>query len=157
MAVEEKPSPSSRRSPSQLEREETKLWRLALWFVVLLAAGLAALMWERLQNVPYHLGALAPGLLVLAVLFAAYAYGRQREVSDLKVLLKDLLVQFLTQDSRFFREQKTELDRLAAHLDHRQLYVIINDNRFADFARQIQHVSWSLPGTVVAIQLPLVE
>src|SRR5215469_18259775 len=90
MAVEENPSPSSRRSPSQLEREETKLWRLALWFVVLLAAGLAALMWERLQNVPYHLGALAPGLLVLAVLFAAYAYGRQREVSDLKVLLKDL-------------------------------------------------------------------
>jgi len=107
MAVEENPSPSSRRSPSQLEREETKLWRLALWFVVLLAAGLAALMWERLQNVPYHLGALAPGLLVLAVLFAAYAYGRQREVSDLKVLLKDL------QDRVGVAPSEEQLDQLS--------------------------------------------
>ena len=39
---------------------------------------------------PITLGAVAPGLLVLAVLFAAYAYGRRREVSELKVLLKDL-------------------------------------------------------------------
>ena len=80
----------SRRSSDQLEREENRLWRLAMWFLVLLAAGLSALMWERLQDVPYHLGAVAPGLLVLAVLFAAYAYGRRREVSELKVLLKDL-------------------------------------------------------------------
>jgi PAS domain S-box-containing protein len=90
MATEENRSPSSQRSSGHLEQEETRLWQLALWFMVLLAAALAAVLWERLESVPYHLGAIAPGLLLLAVLFAAYAYGRKREVSDLKVLLKDL-------------------------------------------------------------------
>ncbi|HZE26326.1 MAG TPA: PAS domain S-box protein [Terriglobales bacterium] len=90
MAAEDNSPPRSQRSPGHLEQEETRLWRLALWFLVLLAAGLAALLWERLQSIPYHLGAIAPGLLVLAVLFAAYAYGRRREVADLKVLLRDL-------------------------------------------------------------------
>ena len=90
MAAEENRPPRSQRSPSQLEREENRLWRLSLWFMILLASALAAVLWERLESIPYHLGAVAPGLLLLAVLFAAYAYGRRREVSDLKVLLKDL-------------------------------------------------------------------
>jgi len=79
-----------RRAPGNLEKEEARLWRLALAFMVLLATGLAALSWERLQDLPYHLGALSIGLLALAVLFAAYVYGRRREVSELKHLLGDL-------------------------------------------------------------------
>lgn len=79
-----------RRAPGNLEKEEARLWRLALAFMVLLATGLAALSWERLQYLPYHLGALSIGLLALAVLFAAYVYGRRREVSELKHLLVDL-------------------------------------------------------------------
>ena len=51
---------------------------------------MAALSWERLQDLPYHLGAIPIGLLVLAVLFAAYVYGRRREVSELKHLLQRL-------------------------------------------------------------------
>ncbi|MGZ3356780.1 MAG: hypothetical protein ACXVBO_18240 [Isosphaeraceae bacterium] len=90
MAAEENRPPRSQRSPGHLEQEETRLWRLALWFMVLLAVALAVLLWERLESVPYHLGAIAPGLLILAVLFASYAYGRRREVSELQVLLKDL-------------------------------------------------------------------
>src|SRR5437899_475364 len=38
------------------------------WFLVLLAIGFAALAWERLQNLPYHL--VAFGLVAVAVLFA---------------------------------------------------------------------------------------
>src|SRR5216683_4110745 len=79
-----------RRAPGNLEKEEARLWRLALAFLVLLATGLAALSWERLKDLPYHLGAISIGLLVLAVLFAAYVYGRRREVSELKHLLGDL-------------------------------------------------------------------
>ncbi len=75
--------------------------------MVLLAAGLAALLWERLETIPYHLGAIAPGLLALAVLFAAYAYGRRREVSDLKVLLKDL------QDRVGVAPSEEQLDQLS--------------------------------------------
>src|SRR4029077_3521287 len=107
MAAEENPHPGSQRSPGHLEQEENRLWRLALWFMVLLAAGLAALLWERLETVPYHLGAIAPGLLILAVLFAAYAYGRRREVSELKVLLKDL------QDRVGVAPSEEQLDQLS--------------------------------------------
>src|SRR5437660_2203783 len=80
----------SARPRGHLEREETKLWRLALLFLVLLATGLAALSWERLENLPYHLGVIPVGLLVMAILFATYAYGRRREVSELKHLLQNL-------------------------------------------------------------------
>ena len=86
---EDKPAGPARPS-GHLEKEEARLWRLALGFLILLATGLAALSWERLQDLPYHLGAISVGLLVLAVLFAAYVYGRRREVSELKHLLQDL-------------------------------------------------------------------
>jgi len=107
MAAEEKPSPRSQRPPGHLEREETRLWRLALLFMVLLAVALAVLVWERLQSIPYHLGAIAPGLLILSVLFAAYAYGRRREVSELQVLLKDL------QDRVGVTASEDQLDQLS--------------------------------------------
>ena len=51
--------------------------------MVLLAAGFAALAWERLETLPYHLGPMALGVLVLSVLLAVYAYGRRREVGAL--------------------------------------------------------------------------
>src|ERR1700732_5369320 len=82
--------PRRSRPSRNLEREESQLWRWILLFMVLLAAGFAALAWERLENLPYHLGALAVGTLVLSVLFAVYAYGRRREVSELKTLLHGL-------------------------------------------------------------------
>jgi PAS domain S-box-containing protein len=88
--LEEDKSEGPVRPPVQLEKEETRLWRLALAFLVLLATGLAALSWERLEGIPYHLGAIPIGLLALAILFVAYAYGRRREVSELKGLLRDL-------------------------------------------------------------------
>jgi PAS domain S-box-containing protein len=89
MVEDDKPEGSAR-PPGHLEKEEDRLWRLALAFLVLLATGLAALSWERIENLPYHLGAIPIGLLALAILFAAYAYGRRREVSELKHLLGDL-------------------------------------------------------------------
>jgi PAS domain S-box-containing protein len=58
--------------------------------MVLLAAGFAALAWERLETLPYHLGPMALGVLVLSVLLAVYAYGRRREVGELKLLLQNL-------------------------------------------------------------------
>jgi PAS domain S-box-containing protein len=107
MAAEENRSPRSQRPPGHLEQEETRLWRLALLFMVLLAVALAVLVWERLQSIPYHLGAIAPGLLFLSVLFAAYAYGRRREVSELQVLLKDL------QDRVGVTPSEDQLDQLS--------------------------------------------
>jgi len=58
--------------------------------MVLLAFGFAYLAWERLEALPYHLGPMALGVLVLSVLLAVYAYGRRQEVVQLRLLLQDL-------------------------------------------------------------------
>jgi PAS domain S-box-containing protein len=78
------------RKPNNLEKEESWLWRVALLLLILFAAGTAVLSWERLQSLPYKLWAIPAGMMVSAVLFAVYAYGRKREVSELKVLLRGL-------------------------------------------------------------------
>lgn len=78
------------RPPSHLEREESQLWRWALGFLILLAVALAGLLWERLDGIPFQLRAIPIGILVLSILFAVYAYGRRREVSDLKKVLQGL-------------------------------------------------------------------
>jgi PAS domain S-box-containing protein len=87
------PDPSLPRSSppgGNLDREESQLWRWLLGFMVLLAAGFAALAWERLRDLPYFLGPLALGVLILSILLAVYAYGRRREVTELKGLLRGL-------------------------------------------------------------------
>src|SRR5579863_5239284 len=83
-------SPRAPRPPGKLEREESQLWRWVLGFMVLLSVALAGLLWERLESIPYSLRAIPIGILALSILFAVYAYGRRREVSDLKGLLRGL-------------------------------------------------------------------
>jgi PAS domain S-box-containing protein len=149
MAAEESHPPGSQRSPGHLEQEETRLWRLALWFMVLLAVALAVLLWERLEDVPYHLGAIAPGLLILAILFAAYAYGRRREVSELKVLLKDLqdrvgvapseeqldqLSQVILRSQRSFKELIDSFDDIACAVSLDGTFRTVN-RRLTDLVR----------------------
>lgn len=58
--------------------------------MIFLAAALAALLWERLETIPYQLRAIPIGVLALSILFAIYASGRQREVTELKGLLRGL-------------------------------------------------------------------
>ncbi len=77
-------------APTNLEQEEAWLWRVALLFVVLLATGLAVESWERLQNLPYHLGLLSLGLLCVAIAFAGFAYGRRKRVTELRNLVRGL-------------------------------------------------------------------
>ncbi len=88
------PDPNQSPRPSlpqgNLEREESQLWRWSLGFMIVLAVALAGLMWERLENIPFHLRAIPLGVLILSILFAVYAYGRRREVSELKGVLRGL-------------------------------------------------------------------
>ncbi len=76
--------------PGNLEREESQLWRWVLGFMVLLAFALSALLWERLESIPYSLRVIPIGVLALSVLFAFYAFGRRREVYELKGVLRGL-------------------------------------------------------------------
>jgi PAS domain S-box-containing protein len=86
------PAHSSRspRPSGNLDREESQLWRWLLGFMLLLAVALTALLWERLETIPYSLRAIPIGILVLCVLFVVYAYGRRQEVGELKGLLRGL-------------------------------------------------------------------
>src|SRR6266403_1387481 len=125
-----RPDPGSNR----LEREESQLWRWALGLLVLLAAAVAALSWEQLKDLPYRLWAIPAGLFLLAILFATYAFGRKREVSELKQILKgfqnqtgvtpseeqlDQLGQLIMRSQRNFKELIDSLDdaALAISLD----------------------------------------
>lgn len=127
MSETEKQSERGGGPPSNLEREEAWLWRVALLFVVLLAVGLAAESWERLQSLPYHLGLLPVGLLCVAIAFAGFAYGRRKRVTELKTLVRglqerantptdeqlDQLGQMIARSQRSFKELIDSFDDIA--------------------------------------------
>src|SRR5215471_13343645 len=114
-----------------LDREESQLWRWILGFMLLLAVALTLLLWERLEAIPYQLRAIPIGVLALSILFAVYAYGRRREVNELKGLLRglqehvgaapseeqlDQLSQVIMRSQRNFKELIDSLDDPACAL-----------------------------------------
>src|SRR5271170_7128616 len=122
--------PVSNRSgpPNRLEHEESQLWRWALGLLILLATAVAALSWEQLKDLPYKLWAIPAGLFLLAILFATYAFGRKREVTELKQILKgfqnqagvtpseeqlDQLGQLIMRSQRNFKDLIDSLDEVA--------------------------------------------
>src|SRR6202166_5365187 len=120
--------PDEGATSNRLEREESQLWRWALGLLVLLGAGVAALSCEHLKDLPYGLWAIPAGLFLLGILFATYAFGRKREVSELKQILKgfqnqagvtpseeqlDQLGQLIMRSQRNFKELIDSLDDAA--------------------------------------------
>ncbi len=139
-----KPATQPASDAGHLEREESKLWRWSLWFLVLLAVAVAALSWERLRDLPYNLGAVPIGLLALVVLFAAYAYGRKREVSELKTLLHGL------QDRVGAVPSEEQLNQLSEVLQRSQRSFKELIDSFDDVAFAV-----SLDGTLRTVNRPL--
>lgn len=90
MTLDSQKGPNTTAPPGNLDREESQLWRWTLLFMILLAVAVAALLWERLESIPFQLRALPIGVMVLSILFAVYAYGRRREVGELKDALRGL-------------------------------------------------------------------
>jgi PAS domain S-box-containing protein len=127
MPEEEKPSSRTAGTSGSLDKEEAWLWRTALLFLILLATGLAAESWERLQSLPYHLGLLPLAVLCVAIAFAAFAYGRRKRVAELKDLLRglqeraspptneqlDQLSQVIARSQRSFKELIDSFDDIA--------------------------------------------
>ena len=78
-------------APSKLEqlgRKEGELWRSALFLLVLLAAALAILSWDRIRELPQRLEALPIGLVILVALFGAYTWSKTCEIAELRGLLR---------------------------------------------------------------------
>jgi PAS domain S-box-containing protein len=102
------------RNPGRLEKEEARLWRLALLFVVLLATALAAVAWDRLQSLPYHLGMLLPvGVLCVAVAFSAFSYGRRKQVTEMQDVIRNL-------KERAVMPSEEQLDQLSQAISRSQ-------------------------------------
>jgi PAS domain S-box-containing protein len=133
MALDGKQHVRPARSPGTLEKEEARLWRVALMFLVLLATALAALSWEHLQSLPVYVRALPVALLCVTASFSAFAYGRRKRVSELKDLVRglqekagtpteeqlDQLGQVISKSQRSFKELIDSIDdaALATSLD----------------------------------------
>jgi len=133
MSEPEKQPARSNRASTNLEREEAWLWRVALLFVVLLATGLAVESWERLQNLPYHLGLLSIGLLCVAIAFAGFAYGRRKRVTELKNLVRGLQERATTPTD----EQLDQLGELIAR-SQRSFKELIDSFDDAAFATSLE-------------------
>ena len=131
---------SQPRTPRHLEQEEAKLWRLVLWFLILLATAVAALSWDRLQI--SLTGWSGPGRTVaLAVLFAVYSYGRKKQVVELQALLRGLQDRVTTPPTE---EQLDQLGQLIAR-SQRSFKELIDSFDDAAFAM-------SLDGTIRTVE-----
>jgi PAS domain S-box-containing protein len=144
-APEPEPAPPAS-TTGPLEKEEAKLWRLALLFVVLLATALAGVSWERLQSLPYHLGSLLPAAVIcVAVAFSAFSYGRKKQVSELKNLVQNL-------KERSIAPSEEQLDQLGQ--------VIMRSQRsFKELIDSFDDVAFacSLDGTVRTVNRRVTE
>jgi two-component system NtrC family sensor kinase len=125
---------------NRLEHEESQLWRWALLLLVLLAAAVAALSWDALKDLPYRLWAIPSGLFLVAILFAAYAFGRKREVAELKQILQG------------FRNQAGATPS-EEQLDHLGQLIMRSQRNFKDLIDSLDDVAlaMSLDGTLKTV------
>ncbi len=132
--------------PSNLEREESQLWRWALGLLVLMAAAVAILSWQQLSALPYRLGAIPVGLFALSVLFVVYALGRKREVQDLREIVKGF------QDRAGMAPSEDQLDQLG------QL-IMRSQRNFKDLIDSLDDVALavSLDGTLRTVNRRMTE
>jgi two-component system NtrC family sensor kinase len=83
-------SPSARLDRDQLSRRERGVWLAALLLLGALAIAFAAVSWPAIKSMPHHMEALPVGLVVLVFLFAAYAWNKANEISELRGLVRGI-------------------------------------------------------------------
>ena len=74
----------------RLQKEESRLWRTALLFVTILAAGVGATSWQSLAGIPRHLEAIPLGTVVVVLLFAVYVALKRKEIAELQGVLRGM-------------------------------------------------------------------
>src|SRR5260370_8735012 len=85
------PHPASPTQLQQLERKESELWRITFLLLLIIASVFAWFAWYTVWYFSkFRFEALPIGLVVLVVLFAAYAWKRTREISELRGLVRGL-------------------------------------------------------------------
>ncbi len=117
----------------RLEHEEGRLWRIVLFFLALLATGLAATQWEHIDALPQHIGdlpglkALPTGTFVLVVLFALYAASKRHQMAEMRGVVRGMqereksppseqqlgkMLEIISNSQRSYRELIDSLDTM---------------------------------------------
>lgn len=108
---------------SHLDREETKLWRLALLLIALLAIGLGAATWENISRISARYGLIPISIVGLAIALSYYVGVKRRRIADLRTELEqqqvfpekpqddvEHLVDIIRRSQRGFRELVDSFD-----------------------------------------------
>lgn len=114
--------PGQSEPPSQmarLDREETRLWRLALLFISLLGVGLAAAAWDNIRQISARYTIVPIAAALLAIALAYYAGRKRHQIANLRDEIKiknpasppekaeddiEHLVEIIRRSQRGFRE-----------------------------------------------------
>ncbi len=100
---DEHPSNSAKESPpsaahrptissrlDQFEKRQRDLWRVTFFLLLLISIGFAVVSWGTIRTLSQRLEPLLPGLVIIVVLFIAYAWKRTQEISELRGLVRGL-------------------------------------------------------------------
>ncbi len=74
----------------EFEKRQRGLWRLTFLLLFLISVGFAVVSWGTIRTLTQRLEPLLPGLVVIVVLFIAYAWKRTQEISELRGLVRGL-------------------------------------------------------------------
>jgi PAS domain S-box-containing protein len=75
---------------NQFEKRQRDLWRVTFLLLLLISIGFAVVSWGTIRSLTQRLEPLLPGLVVIVVLFIAYAWKRTQEISELRGLVSGL-------------------------------------------------------------------
>ena len=84
-------TPDASTQLQRLEREEGKLWRIALLFVGLLALGLGIASWQNFSNISHSLKAVPVGTVLTVALLALYTARKRWKIAELRGQLRGML------------------------------------------------------------------
>jgi PAS domain S-box-containing protein len=74
----------------QFEKSQNELWRIAFFLLIVLSIGFAIVSWSTIKSLALRYEPLLPLLLFAVSLFIAYAWKRNREISELRGLVHGL-------------------------------------------------------------------
>jgi PAS domain S-box-containing protein len=72
------------------EKRQRDLWRVTFLLLLAVSIGFAVVSWSTIRTLTQRLEPLLPGLVVMVLLFIAYAWKRTKEISELRGLVRGL-------------------------------------------------------------------
>jgi PAS domain S-box-containing protein len=72
------------------EKRQRELWRVTFLILLAVSIGFAVVSWSTIRTLTQRLEPLLPGLVVMVLLFIAYAWKRTQEISELRGLVRGL-------------------------------------------------------------------